>query len=924
MTAETPMASPPSILVVDDDPDIGLVLTELLEGEGHRVIVEGTGTEALDRIHRTHFDTVLLDVGLPDKDGLMVLGDIRKSNPQIPVIILSAHKALERKVGPLDLQGAFAYLTKPFNREELKSTIRKAIGLSNLACRADQTQRALRSSESRFRAVIDSAPDAIIQANQEGTIMGWNGAAESQFGYTELEVLGKPLTMLMPPRYRDAHLKGLERIRTTGESQVLGGRLELYGLNKGGDEFPIEMSLSRSIEANEVFYCGIIRDITDRKRAELDLEERNRLLTLDAEVGRILNQEKDSRTLLQGCTEALVKHLDAAFARIWTLRSKEQVLELQASAGLYTHLNGPHSRVPVGHLKIGQIVVDKKPLLTNSVIGDARIPEQEWAQREGLVAFAGYPLLSGSHVVGVMALFARRPLTEFTLKSLGMVADRITTAIERQRATEAQQKLAELNERILASAGEGIFGLDLEGKTTFVNPAGAKSLGYTVDELIGKPMLTLTHRATPEGTVLPGEESPLYTALKDGTVYQGDNEVLWRKDNTSFPIEYTSTPIREEDRLIGTVVTFQDITERKRAQEAHHKVCEQMEKTLTSLPGSIFVVEQGQRVIYANAEASQHFEKKGSQLLGRFIHDVLPFTSAEWTGLVEKFTWEYTQTGRNPYQDLEFESQDRTYRYSLFPILFEDIETARTGLVVWDISEQKKLQTQLIQSEKLSCLGTFVAGMVHEVRSPMQAILGMADLILDEDKPETITELAQDIKRVSSHITTILSDFMIYARPGSGKPVDVDLNDRLMESLKMVQRGLDWGTVEVEHRFDTLPLLSMRQGEIDQVLINLMANAVQAMKGRGRLILATQYQDEMVTARISDTGCGIPPEALKKIFDPFFSTKGKGKGTGLGLSIVQQIVVRNGGQISVDSVEGQGTTFTIQFPVSSSLLSPEA
>ena len=252
MTVETPPASPPAILVVDDDPDIGMVLTELLEGEGHQVVVEVTGAEALDRIHRSHFDTVLLDVGLPDKDGLIVLGDIRKSNPQIPVIILSAHKALERRAGPLDLQGAFAYLTKPFNREELKSTIRKAIGLSNLACRADRTQQALRSSESRFRTVIDSAPDAIIQANQEGTIIGWNGAAESQFGYTELEVIGKPLTMLMPPRYREAHQNGLERLRTTGESRVLGGRLELHGLKKGGEEFPIELSLSRSVEANEV------------------------------------------------------------------------------------------------------------------------------------------------------------------------------------------------------------------------------------------------------------------------------------------------------------------------------------------------------------------------------------------------------------------------------------------------------------------------------------------------------------------------------------------------------------------------------------------------------------------------------------------------------------------------------------------------
>jgi len=237
--------------------------------------------------------------------------------------------------------------------------------------------------------------------------------------------------------------------------------------------------------------------------------------------------------------------------------------------------------------------------------------------------------------------------------------------------------------------------------------------------------------------------------------------------------------------------------------------------------------------------------------------------------------------------------------------------------LIRDVTDQKMLQEQLIQTEKLSGLGTLVSGMVHEVRSPMQAIVGYADLILEEDNPLVSKEHAGDLKRVTQHITTILTDFLTYARPSTHEEaIDIDLNGRLREAVKMVQRSQSFGNVEVDQQFTELPAVSIRQGEIDQVFINLIGNAVQSMGGRGRVTLTTAHNDQLVTTKISDTGSGIPPEILGKIFEPFFSTKGKGKGTGMGLSIVQQIVKRYGGQITVESQIGIGTTFTIQLPVS--------
>jgi PAS domain S-box-containing protein len=414
---------------------------------------------------------------------------------------------------------------------------------------------------------------------------------------------------------------------------------------------------TREIEANvsNVTQDGIVigrilvgRDITQRKQAELSLVERNCLLALDAEVGRIINENVEFRDLLQGCTEAIVRHIDAAFARIWTLNSADQILELQASAGLYTHLNGTHSRVRVGQLKIGKIASEQKPYLTNAVIGDSRIPEQEWAKREGLVAFAGFPLMRDHEVIGVMALFSRHALSEFTMCNLGMVADRLTTAIDRQRVLELEQTVCRQNERILSSMGEGIFGLNLEGMTTFVNPIGAKMLGYEVEELIGTHMIDTMSPTKPDGvSPYAREECSMYAAFKDGKVHRVDDEVLCRKDGTRFPVDYTSTPMREDGRLVGAVVTFQDITERKRLAEQlveKAKLAEvtrvvgdighDMKNMLMPVINGAKLVEEELQEHFANlsgmpiprkeAEASRNFTKEALAMVvdnARRIHD---------------------------------------------------------------------------------------------------------------------------------------------------------------------------------------------------------------------------------------------------------------------------------------------------------------
>ena len=290
--------------------------------------------------------------------------------------------------------------------------------LENEIAERRRAEESLRQTEDRFRNAFDHAPIGMALVSPEGRWLQVNHALCEITGYSEQELLERTFQDITHPDDLEADLDFARR--------MLAGDLPSYCmekryLRKDGQSVWILLSVSRSHnEMGKPFlFVTQVQDISERKRAEGLIKERACLAALTADVGIALTQQGSLQGLLQRCTEAIVQHLDAAFARIWTLGPQGDVLELQASAGMYTHLDGAHARVPVGKFKIGRIAQDRKPHLTNQVIGDPGVHDQEWARREGMVAFAGHPLILGDELCGVMALFARKPLSDIDDRGLG-------------------------------------------------------------------------------------------------------------------------------------------------------------------------------------------------------------------------------------------------------------------------------------------------------------------------------------------------------------------------------------------------------------------------------------------------------------------------------------------------------------------------
>jgi PAS domain S-box-containing protein len=345
-----------------------------------------------------------------------------------------------------------------------------------------RAEEALRRTEALYHTMARNIPEgAMSLVDRELRYLTAEGQLLPRLGLSKETMEGRTVEEVFPG--------DTGRIRTEHFRQALAGETTSWETEYQGRTIWTQF-VPLPDERGEVSAAmSLALDTTDRKRQEKALLEQAHLTQLRADAVQILQERAPVPLLLQRVAALLVERFDAAFARVWTLDAAGQTLELQASAGMYTHLDGPHSRIPVGQFKIGRIAQERRPLSTNQVLGDSNIPAQDWARREGLVAFAGFPLLLEDRLLGVVALFARHPLSTAAIETFSAVASSLAQGLGRLLAEQALRSSEARLFQAVRVARLGTFDHDLLSGKIDYSPQLREILGLAADESLSLPAL---------------------------------------------------------------------------------------------------------------------------------------------------------------------------------------------------------------------------------------------------------------------------------------------------------------------------------------------------------------------------------------------------------------------------------------------------
>ncbi|MBI5571205.1 MAG: response regulator [Desulfomonile tiedjei] len=493
--------------------------------------------------------------------------------------------------------------------------------------------------------------------------------------------------------------------------------------------------------------------------------------------------------------------------------------------------------------------------------------------------------------------------------------------------TEELRVSEERTRLLLESAGEGIIGVSVDGKMTFINPAACRMLEYSPDEFESKELHSLIHYAHEDGSPYPREDCPMHKSISGGTASHIDSEVLWRKDGTSFPVAYSSNPVHKDGSLVGSVITFRDITDRRRAEQA---LAESERRTRTILETAIegiWMVDNDGVTQLINPALCGILGRQEEEILGHQIFDFVDEENLQ----IFLHQLELRKKGISGAYEICLQRPDRVNVPCLFnatPLLDEKGGKKGSFALVTDITARKLAEEQVrrakeIAEEATKAKSDFLANMSHEIRTPMNAVIGMAHLALQTDLTPKQADYLRKIQRSAHSLLGIINDILDFSKIEAGKlemeSVDFSL-DEVLDNVSTVV-GVKVHEKELEFLMDTpqeVPLALVGDPlRLGQVLINLCNNAVKFTE-LGEIVISTKLlekQDEWVMLQFSvrDTGVGLTQEQQGKLFQAFsqadMSTTRKYGGTGLGLTISKRLVNLMGGEIWVKSEAGKGSEF---------------
>lgn len=468
-------------------------------------------------------------------------------------------------------------------------------------------------------------------------------------------------------------------------------------------------------------------------------------------------------------------------------------------------------------------------------------------------------------------------------------------------------------------------------RIVFVNPAFTRVTGFSAAEAVGR---------SPRIIQGPGTDRSLMrrmvSSLKKGEPFYCET-VNYNKDGKPYSVEWRTSPMRDATGTITHFVSVQrDVTEQKMAEEAHRRLAalvESSEDAIISkdLEGNIMTWNRGAQQIYGYSE----HEVVGKSIRLIFPEDKLP----EFDHIMQK-TVAGERLGHFETIRVRKDGAHINVSLSISPIIDHHGQIMGVSVIARDVTKQKVLESELkrytesleqevkvrtnelIQSEKMASIGLLVAGVAHEINNPLAYIKSNTELMKemsqflgterwDAGMRDELVRLIQVNTEGLARIASITATLKRFARPDSGEWGMGDVNQGLKDTLMLMNNKFKY-RIKVEEDYGKVPMMKCNIGQLNQVFMNLLLNASEAMD-TGTIWIRTWAEKNSVYISIRDSGSGMPHELQTKIFDPFFTTKAKG--TGLGLSISYKIIKTHKGDITVDSEVGHGTTMTIRLPL---------
>ena len=477
--------------------------------------------------------------------------------------------------------------------------------------------------------------------------------------------------------------------------------------------------------------------------------------------------------------------------------------------------------------------------------------------------------------------------------------------------TEEHQKERRFTE-LFETLQEGVYFSTPEGKLLDGNVALVYVLGYESKE----ELLALDSRAL---NADPDENPVLGRSANDQGGVRTREITLRRKDGSLGVFLDTSRAVWDAG---GKIVRYQgtlvDVSERREMEKALRRQEEFHRYLLESFPDLILVIDLNGRYSFVSSRIQDLRGFKPENLLGKKVEEEEDY-SPELLELYRDLTEGSEKFGTCDYKARHRDGSWRTMRASASPLF--DAENKLSGAIVSvrDITVEKKLEQQIILSERLAAMGQMIAGFAHELNNPLTSILGMAELLQEGEAPESVRKQMVILQQQARRAAEIVQNLMYFSRPPAPGKSLIDLSELVQRTLHLHAYSLRKSNITVDFlKESSLPPVSGDAHQLMQVFLNLVLNSEQAMRevrDHGTLRIRINQDDKSISVVFQDDGPGISPEILPNIFDPFYTTKRPGRGTGLGLSICKAILREHNGNVEAASGPGGGAVFTVTLPI---------